>query len=258
MTADSPKSHSLTDHRLGLDLDHVHDGFADHDHDFPDEGPLEENPIWLQDRVTLTSVGIDIGSSGTQVIFSRVHMRRLGEDLSSRYYVAARETLFASPVALTPYESEHRIDEAALSVIIDPSLCAAGLASADIDTGVVILTGEALRRENAEPIAGVIADRGRRSRVRQRRASHGSDAGRLRLRRAAVSHERGPAHSQHRYWRWHDQARSGARRPRHRDRGRRISVDDCWWSMTPVASRVSIRPGGSMRRARVLPGTAAI
>jgi ethanolamine utilization protein EutA len=160
MTADSPKSHSLTDHQLGLDLDHVHDGFADHDHDFPDEGPLEQNPIWLQDRVTLTSVGIDIGSSGTQVIFSRVHMRRLGEDLSSRYYVAARETLFASPVALTPYESEHRIDEAALSAIINQAYASAGLASADIDTGVVILTGEALRRENAGPIAGVIAGRG--------------------------------------------------------------------------------------------------
>ena len=160
MTADSPKPHSLTDHKLGLDLDHVHDGFADHDHDFPDEGPLEENPIWLQDRVTLTSVGIDIGSSGTQVIFSRVHMRRLGEDLSSRYYVAARETLFASPVALTPYESEHRIDEATLSAIITQAYATAGLASADIDTGVVILTGEALRRENAGPIAGGIAGRG--------------------------------------------------------------------------------------------------
>src|SRR5262245_11247791 len=106
MSADAPKtkSHSPPDHTHALDLHHVHDGYADHDHDFPDEGPLEQNPIWLQDRVTLTSVGIDIGSSGTQVIFSRVHMRRLGEDLSSRYYVAARETLFASPVALTPYE----------------------------------------------------------------------------------------------------------------------------------------------------------
>ncbi len=160
MTTDSPKPHSLADHRLGLDLDHVHDGFADHDHDSPDEGPLEQNPIWLLDRVTLTSVGIDIGSSGTQVIFSRVHMRRLGEDLSSRYYVASRETLFASPVALTPYESEHRIDESALSEIINSAYAAAGLTSGDIDTGVVILTGEALRRENAQPIAAVVAGRG--------------------------------------------------------------------------------------------------
>ena len=83
-------------------------------------------------------------------------MRRLGEDLSSRYYVAARETLFASPVALTPYESEHRIDEAALSAHHRRKpMRQLGSHPADIDTGVVILTGEALRRENAGPIAGV-------------------------------------------------------------------------------------------------------
>ncbi len=193
MSADAPKSksHSVADHRLGLDLDHVHDGFADHDHDFPDEGPLEQNPIWLQDRVTLTSVGIDIGSSGTQVIFSRVHMRRLGEDLSSRYYVAARETVFASPVALTPYESEQRIDEARLRAIIDAAYGAAAVAPADIDTGVVILTGEALRRENAQVIASVVADRGgdlvcasAGHHMEAMLAAYGSGA-------AAVSYERG-------------------------------------------------------------------
>ena len=193
MSADAPKSksHSLADHRLGLDLDHVHDGYADHDHDFPDEGPLEQNPIWLQDRVTLTSVGIDIGSSGTQIIFSRVHMRRLGEDLSSRYYVAARETLFASPVALTPYESEQRIDEAHLRTIIDTAYQTAAVVPADIDTGVVILTGEALRRENAPVIASVVADRGgdlvcasAGHHMEAMLAAYGSGA-------AAVSHERG-------------------------------------------------------------------
>ena len=41
-----------------------------------ERGPLEDNPIWLQDHVTLISVGIDIGSSGTQVIFSRINLRR--------------------------------------------------------------------------------------------------------------------------------------------------------------------------------------
>jgi ethanolamine utilization protein EutA len=92
--ADDPtrKGHTLTDHVYGIDLAHTHDGYADHDHDFPDdEGALEDNPIWIQDHVSLTSVGIDIGSSGTQVIFSRIHLRRLGEDLSSRYFVVSRE-----------------------------------------------------------------------------------------------------------------------------------------------------------------------
>src|SRR6516162_7817564 len=160
MTADSPKPHSLTDHQLGLDLDHTHDGYADHDHDFPDEGPLEENPIWIADHVSLMTVGIDIGSSGTQVIFSRVNLRRLGEDLSSRYYVVSRETLFQSAVALTPYRSEEHIDEGKLGAIIDDAYNTAGIDPASIDTGAVILTGEALRRENAKAIAGIVAEKG--------------------------------------------------------------------------------------------------
>jgi ethanolamine utilization protein EutA len=153
-------AHSLADHRYGENLAHAHDGDADHDHDhfeFDDDGALEDNPIWLQDHVTLTSVGIDIGSSGTQVIFSRINLRRYGEDLTSRYYVVSRETLFQSPVALTPYQSDVRIDDAALGAIIDGAYAAAGIKPDDIDTGAVILTGEALRRENAQAIAGMLA-----------------------------------------------------------------------------------------------------
>src|ERR1043166_6442197 len=112
-------SHTLADPSLGIDLAHTHDGYADHDHDFPDDLPLEENPIWIADHVSLTSVGVDIGSSGTQVIFSRTNLRRLGRGLASRCYVVSRETLFQSPVALTPYASEERIDGAALGAIID-------------------------------------------------------------------------------------------------------------------------------------------
>src|SRR5712672_494330 len=161
--AEEPKtkeSHTLADHVYGLDLAHTHDGYADHDHDFPDDGPLEENPIWIADHVSLMTVGIDIGSSGTQVIFSRVNLRRLGEDLSSRYFVVSRETLFQSSVALTPYRSEEHIDEAKLGAIIDDAYNAAGIDPAGIDTGAVILTGEALRRENAKAIAAIVAEKG--------------------------------------------------------------------------------------------------
>ena len=154
--------HSLADHLYGRDLAHAHAGDADHDHDhdFDDAGPVEDNPLWRQDNVTLATVGIDIGSSGTQVIFSRVHLRRLAEDLTSRYYVVARETLFQSPVTLTPYQNEERIDDAKLGAIIDDAYVAAGLPPEEIDTGVVILTGEALRRENAQAIAAILAEKG--------------------------------------------------------------------------------------------------
>jgi ethanolamine utilization protein EutA len=155
------KGHALADHQFGDALTHEHDGDFDHDHDdLPDAGPREENPLWLQDHVTLTSVGIDIGSSGTQVIFSKIALRRLAEDLTSRYYVVSRDTLFLSPVSLTPYQSETRIDDAALRGIIADAYAAAGVNAKDIDTGAVILTGEALRRENAQAISGMLAEQG--------------------------------------------------------------------------------------------------
>jgi ethanolamine utilization protein EutA (predicted chaperonin) len=159
--AEDKKVHTLADHYFGEYLRHVHEGGADHDHDeFEPEGPLEENPLWQQDHVTLTSVGMDVGSAGTQVVFTRLHLRRLSEANSSRYVVVSRETLFQSPVSLTPYRDDERIDDRALGTIVDEAYGAANLQPRDIDTGVVILTGEALRRENAQAIAAVLAREG--------------------------------------------------------------------------------------------------
>src|SRR3954465_3581377 len=160
---DNQQNHPLPHHVLGQNFVHEHDGDADHDHDhfeFDADGPLEDNPIWIQDHVTLVTVGIDIGSSGTQVIFSKINLRRLGEDLSSRYYVVSRETLFQSAVLLTPYQSEERIDDRRLGEIIDEAYAAANMHPDDIDTGVVILTGEAPPRANAQGIAGILAEQG--------------------------------------------------------------------------------------------------
>src|SRR5207247_2061219 len=56
------------------------------------------------------------------------------------------------------YRSEELIDDAELGAIIDRAFADAGLHPDDIDAGVVILTGEALRRENAEAIASVLAE----------------------------------------------------------------------------------------------------
>ncbi|HZZ95208.1 MAG TPA: ethanolamine ammonia-lyase reactivating factor EutA [Usitatibacter sp.] len=155
--------HSLVDHMMGVNGVHSHDeGDFDHDHDHDDVGEydLEQDALWLADHITLVSVGIDIGSSGTQVIFSRVYMRRLAEDLTSRYFVVKRETLHQSPVTLTPYQSEERIDERAVGDIIDRAYREAGIHPDNIDTGAVILTGEALRRDNAKAIADVLAEMG--------------------------------------------------------------------------------------------------
>jgi len=162
--SEEKKRHTLEDHLLGMDATHSHeDGEADHDHDHDDVGG-EYDPtstgLWEQDHISLLSVGIDIGSAGTQVIFSRVELRRLAEALTSRYFVVHRETVHQSPVALTPYLSDERIDDQGIGKIVDEAYEAARIHPDHIDTGAVILTGEALRRENARAIAEVLADVG--------------------------------------------------------------------------------------------------
>ena len=152
-----------TDGREKLQLQHNHPD-PDHIHDEhfvgPGyEGPIEEHPLWQRENVTLYSVGIDIGSAGTQILFSRMHLQRQAVDLSSRYQVVERETLYESPVSLTPYESERLIDARALGEIVDDAYEQAQLYPDKIDTGVVILTGEALRRENAERIAKILSEK---------------------------------------------------------------------------------------------------
>ncbi len=138
------------------DPDHTPDG---HPVDEDYAGLLEEHPLWQRDNVILNSVGIDIGSAGTQILFSSMHLQRQGVDLSTRYLVIERDTFYESPVSLTPYLSDTLIDARALGEIVDEAYHAARLHSTDIDTGVVILTGEALRRENSEPIARVLSEK---------------------------------------------------------------------------------------------------
>ena len=75
--AEKKPGHTLADHQYGADAGHTHeDGESDHDHDhdhddFGATEGAEGSGLWVQDHVSLTSVGIDIGSSGTQLIFSR-------------------------------------------------------------------------------------------------------------------------------------------------------------------------------------------
>jgi ethanolamine utilization protein EutA (predicted chaperonin) len=132
-----------------------------HDHgedDLVDDGePITETYVYSGDSIELTTVGIDIGSSTSHLIFSRLKLRRLGRYLSSRYVVVSRETLYRSPILLTPYTVDYRINAERLQAFVNDAYAAAGLTPGEIDTGAVILTGEALKRSNAHAIADLFA-----------------------------------------------------------------------------------------------------
>jgi ethanolamine utilization protein EutA len=135
----------------------MHDGPHHHDHDQKDDDE-KEHPLWKLDTVTLTSVGIDVGTATSQIIFSRLVLRRLSRELSSRFVVTERKTLYFSPVHFTPYAGgRERIDDQALSRLVDSAYHGAGITAEQVDTGAIILTGEAIRRDNARAIADLFA-----------------------------------------------------------------------------------------------------
>ncbi|MFM1816704.1 MAG: hypothetical protein RLZ98_3399 [Pseudomonadota bacterium] len=131
----------------------MHDLSFDHEHPSEEERKILAEIIWESDNVELRTVGVDVGSSTSHLMFARVHLQRLTEGLSSQFVVAAREILWKSPILLTPYRADYSIDAEALARFIDDGYQAAGLAREDIDSGAVILTGEALKRRKAREIA---------------------------------------------------------------------------------------------------------
>jgi ethanolamine utilization protein EutA len=82
--------------------DHHHG--VDDPHDHPDEEPSEDSEsrvdeaIWAVDNVELTTVGIDIGSATSHLMFSHLHLRRRAEGYSSRFVVVERRPLYRSSV----------------------------------------------------------------------------------------------------------------------------------------------------------------
>jgi ethanolamine utilization protein EutA len=136
----------------------MHEGDEPHFHEWSeDERQAVAKTIWQAENVELTTVGIDIGSSTSHLMFARVHLQRKTQLLSSEFVVVRREILWRSPILFTPFLPDFTIDAARLRAFVDASYEAAGIAPADIDSGAVILTGEAIKRRNAEAIAGIFA-----------------------------------------------------------------------------------------------------
>jgi ethanolamine utilization protein EutA len=136
-----------------------HEGHDDDDEhgDFANVPMDEDHPMWRSERISLTSVGIDIGSSTSHLIFSRLVLRRQGIALSSRFVVVQREIIYESPILLTPYVDKTTIDTNKLNDFIHEAYRQAGVTPAAIDTGALIVTGEAAKKKNAEAIAALFS-----------------------------------------------------------------------------------------------------
>src|SRR5579862_4148377 len=114
-----------------FDLDLIdHEGM---DEELSDEAlAAQEEFLWKLENVELTTVGVDVGSSTSHLMFSKVHLRRMGQELSSRFVVVNREVLYRSPIMLTPYRPDYSIDSDELEKFFGDAYRQAGITFDDI------------------------------------------------------------------------------------------------------------------------------
>ena len=106
------------------------------------------------DIIKVTSVGIDIGSSTSHLIFSELVLKReVGFfNMTGRYLLIKRKILYESQIINTPLLDETTIDIEAVISFIEHEYKKAGFTKEAIDTGAVIITGETAKKKNAEEI----------------------------------------------------------------------------------------------------------
>lgn len=101
----------------------------------------------------LLSVGIDIGTSTTQIIFSKLTVKNTANAFNMpKVAITHKEIVYKSPIYFTPLTDHITIDYEGIKKIVENEYKNADVIKQNIDTGAVIITGETARKENAKEV----------------------------------------------------------------------------------------------------------
>ena len=113
----------------------------------------------MADKTAILSFGIDVGTSTTQVVFSKLQMDNAGGYFSvPRVAIVDKEVVYKSEVYMTPLKTDVLIDTDALRDIVAAEFRKAGYRPEDTDSGAVIITGESARKENSDAVLKSLSD----------------------------------------------------------------------------------------------------
>src|SRR3990172_5379783 len=107
----------------------------------------------MPDSRSMLSVGIDVGTTTTQLVFSRLTLTdtsRPGQ--VPRIGITEKTVLYQSPITFTPLADRETIDVARLTDITRREYAAAGVDPKQVETGAVIITGETAKKQNADAV----------------------------------------------------------------------------------------------------------
>lgn len=107
----------------------------------------------------LCSVGLDVGTTSTQLIVSELVVENRASAFAvPELEIAQREIRYKSPVYFTPLLDESHVDGEKIREIVQEEYRKAGLQRQDVDTGAIIITGETSRKENARAVLDALSD----------------------------------------------------------------------------------------------------
>ena len=107
----------------------------------------------------LKSVGLDVGTTSTQMILSELTVEnRASQFAVPEMEIGDRKILYRSPIYFTPLLDESHVDGARLRLMVEEEYRRSGISREDVDTGAIIITGETSRKENARTVLEALSD----------------------------------------------------------------------------------------------------
>jgi ethanolamine utilization protein EutA len=111
----------------------------------------------------INSVGIDVGTTTTQVIFSSLVLRNIAAPTQVPHFeFVDRKVLYSGKILFTPFNSDGSIDHIRLWEMVLDEYKKAGFGLKEIETGAIIITGETSKAKNAKTtlmkLAGDLGD----------------------------------------------------------------------------------------------------
>ena len=108
---------------------------------------------------SLLSVGLDVGTTSTQMILSRLNIEnKAGAFSVPEMEISERDVVYKSEVHFTPLRGNDLVDAEKLREIIASEYRKAGVERENVDTGAIIITGETSRKENAKAVLAQLSD----------------------------------------------------------------------------------------------------
>ena len=108
-------------------------------------------------EIEILSVGVDVGSSTSHLVFSNLVLIRDQRSITKRFNIAERNIIYVGSIIHTPLLDDNTIDIVRLTDFFQEEYRRAGIDPADIQTGAVIVTGESARKQNARQIAEALS-----------------------------------------------------------------------------------------------------